>query len=105
MYIGLFKEVVRQDLSRANSPLSLWDYCAEWRARIHNVTPRERFQLGGSNLTLATLGIQPDISNICQFDWYEWCYYREIGSTQFPFQRCKLGRVLGPFKNEGNEMS
>ena len=104
LYIGMFKEAVRQDLSRSNAPLSLWDYCVERRARIHNVTPKNLFQLNGSNPTSATFGTQPDISNICQFDWYEWCYYREVGSVQFPFQRRKLGRVLGPFKNEGNEM-
>ena len=105
LYIGLFKEAVRQDLSRSNSPLSLWDYCSERRARIHNVTPRNLFQLQGQNPVTATFGTQPDISNICQFDWYDWCYYRETSNVQFPFQRRKLGRVLGPLKNEGNEMT
>jgi len=27
------------------------------------------------------------------------------GKVQFPFQKEQLGRVLGPLKNEGNEMS
>ena len=65
LYIGLFKEAVRQDMSRTNSPLSLWDFCTKRRARIHNVTPRDLFQLNGSNPTAATLGTQPDISNLC----------------------------------------
>ena len=105
LYIGLFKEAVRQDLSRTNSPLSLWDYCAERCARIHNVTPRNLFQLNGSNPSASTFGTAPDISNICQFDWFDWCYYRESGKVQFPFQHRQLGRVLGPMKNEGNEMA
>ena len=39
-YIGMFKESVRQDTRLANSPICLWDYCAERRVRIHNVTPK-----------------------------------------------------------------
>jgi len=50
-------------------------------------------------------GHHGDISNICQFGWYDWCYFREEGKVQFPFQKEQLGRVLGPLKNKGNEMS
>ena len=39
----------------------------------------------------------------CNFGWYEWVYYRDYGS--FPKNKEKLGRVLGPIPNEGNEMS
>jgi hypothetical protein len=105
LYIGLFKESIRQDLSKTNSPMKLWDYCAERRTRIHNVTPRDLFQLNGNTPITATFGTQPDISNICQFDWYDWCYFREESQVQFPFQKRQLGRVLGPLQNEGNEMS
>ena len=105
LYIGIFKEAVRSDLRRTNSPMSLWDYCAERQALIHNVLPKSLFQLNGSNPTAVTLGLQPDISNICQFDWYDWCYYRHEANGQFPFQKESLGRVLGPFRNEGNKMS
>ena len=105
LYIGIFKESIRKDLSASNSPMKLWDYCAERRARIHNVTPRNLFQLNGSNPTTATFGTHPDISNICQFNWYDWCYFREESAIQFPFQKRQLGRVLGPLKNEGNEMT
>ena len=105
LYVGLFKESVRQDLCRSNSPMVLWDYCAERRCLIHNVIPKSLFQLNGKNPTSITLGIQPDISNICQFDWYDWCYYRHETGSKFPYQKESLGRVLGPYKNEGNEMS
>ena len=105
LYIGLFKESIRRDLSQTNCPLTLWDYCAERRALIHNVTPRDLFQLNGNNPTTATFGVQADISNICQYDWYDWCYFREESGVQFPFQKRQLGRVLGPIKNQGNEMT
>ena len=105
LYIGLFKESIRKDLSCTNCPMKLWDFCAERRARIHNVIPRDLFQLNGNNPTTATFGTQDDISNICQFGWYDWCYFREESHVQFPFQKRQLGRVLGPFKNEGNAMA
>ena len=101
----MFKESVRQDTRLANSPICLWDYCAERRVRIHNVTPKNLFQLQGINPITATLGLHPDISNICQFSWYQWCYYREETNIQFPYQKELLGRVLGPMKNEGNAMT
>ena len=44
------------------------------------------------------------MSNLCQFYWYEWCYYREH-TAGFPLQREVLGRDLGPSKGEGNEMA
>ena len=92
-YIGIFKESIRQDMRLSNSPLCLWDYCAERRAHIHNVIPKNLFQLQGSNPITTTFGYQPDISNICQFNWYSWCYFREESNVQFPFQKEQLGRV------------
>ena len=105
LYIRIFKEAIRKDLREQNCPMVLWDYCAERRARIHNVTPRDLFQLNGNTPTMATFGIQGDISNISQFRWYDWCYFRQEGKALFPQQKIQLGRVLGPSKNEGNEMA
>ena len=105
LYIGIFKESTRQDMRRANSPMCLWDYCAERRCLIHNVTPKELFQLNGSNPLTLTLGLRGDISSFCQFAWYDWCYYRHETNIQYPYQKESLGRVLGPCKNEGNIMS
>ena len=103
LYIGLLKEAVRKDMRASNSPMVLWDYAMERRALIHNVIPRPLFQAQGKTPTECTLGISADISNICNFGWYEWVYYRDFGS--FPENKEKLGRVLGPCKNEGSEMS
>ena len=51
-----------------------------------------------------TFGMEADISNLCQFGWYEWVYFRE-DSASFPFQKERLGRCLCPAKNEGNAMT
>ena len=49
-------------------------------------------------------GEEGDISNLCQYKWYEWCYYREH-TANFPHNRKVLGHVLGPARGEGNEMA
>ena len=106
LYVGLIKQAVRKDMREAQSPLVLWDYCAERRALIFSVTARDLFQLQGSNPHTATFGETADISNLCQFGWYEWCwFYDDSSAAKFPFDKAMLGRCLGPSKNEGNEMT
>jgi hypothetical protein len=56
------------------------------------------------NAHTLTLGEEGDISNLCQYKWYEWCYYRD-NTTKFPHSYEVLGRVLGPVCGEGNEMA
>jgi hypothetical protein len=104
LYIGLIKEAVRKDMKSSNSPIAFWDYCIERRARINNLTARSLFQLHGTNAHTAMTNEEGDISNLCQYDWYQWCYYREH-TAKFPFNREVLGRVLGPAKGEGNDMA
>jgi len=104
LYIGLLKEAVRKDMKEANSPMPLWDYCLERRARINNMTAKDRFNLHGQNPYTHVTGDTGDISNLCQFGWYEWVYFREQ-KNDFPINKEILGRVLGPAKGAGNEMA
>ena len=80
LYIGLFKEAVRKDLRLSNAPMVLWDYCMEQRALIHNAISLLLFQNQGLTPHEATFGQQGDISNICNFGWYQWVYYCNPGS-------------------------
>ena len=91
-------------MKASNCPLAFWDYCMERRARINNLTAKDLFSLHGSNAYTSLTGEQGDISALCQYNWYDWCYYREQ-NEQFPFSRELLGRVLGPASGEGNEMA
>ena len=93
--IGLLKEAVQKHMHETNSPMSLWDYCMERRARINNLMARDNFKLHGMTPHTATLAEEGDISSLCQFGWYEWCYYREQ-TAAFPHNCEVLGRVLGP---------
>jgi hypothetical protein len=104
LYIGLIKEAVRKDMKDSDCPIALWDYCVERRARINNLTARSLFSLHGMTPHTALTGEEGDISNLCRYGWYEWCYYRDKGSS-FPFASEVLGRVLGPASGEGNEMA
>ena len=104
LYIGLIKEAVRKDMREMNSPLCLWDYCVERRARINNLTAKNAFKLHGSTPHTVTTGDEGDISNLCQYGWYEWCYFRDH-TAAFPNNKEVLGRVLGPARGAGNEMA
>ena len=104
LYIGLFKEAVRKDMCESNSPMILWDYFVERRARINYLTAKDNFKLHGTTPHSATMAEEGDISSLCQFGWYEWCYYREQ-TAAFPHNREVLGRVVGPACGEGNEMA
>ena len=101
LYIGLIKEAVRKDMKSSNCSLAFWDYCVQQRARVHNMTSKDTFKLRGTNPHTDLTGEEGDISNLCQYDWYEWCYFRDQGAA-FPFTREVLGRVLGPATGEGN---
>ena len=106
-FIGLLKNGVRADLRESDAPLVLWDYCMERRVQIMNLTARGNHKLQGLNPYTKTFHETADISNICNFGWYEWCYYREDSRSayhKFPKALDKLGRCLGPSKDHGNEM-
>ena len=75
LYIGLLKEGVRKDMREANCPLVLWDYCIERRARINNLTAKNTFKLQGQTPHSLTFGEEGDISSLCQYKFYDWCYY------------------------------
>ena len=87
LYIKLTKEVVQKDMRVANSPLPFWDYCLKCCAQIYNMTARDNLKIRGTNPHTATLGVEGDISNLCQYSWYDWCYYRD----QVPAQPRSVG--------------
>jgi hypothetical protein len=104
LYIGLIKEVTQKDMKESNCPLVFWDYCVERPARINNLTAKDTFKLHGTNAHTAMTNEEGDISNLCQYIWYQWCYFCDQ-TEKYPFNREILGRVLGPAKGEGNEMA
>ena len=82
-YIGMFKQSVCDILQETNCPIRLWVYCAEHQARIKNATARDLYQLESTTPYHTVYHREPDISNLCQFKFYDWCYYREQ-KAKFP---------------------
>ena len=82
LYVGLIKEAVRKDIRHTWSPLVLWEYAVEQRAAIISLTVRDILQLQGSNPYTATFGEEGDISNLCQFGWYERVYFYDNSSIR-----------------------
>ena len=58
----------------------------------------------GTNPHTLVMGEEGDISNLCQFSWYEWVYFHEH-TAAFPHNKKFLGRMLGPACGAGNEMA
>ena len=78
LYIGLLKEDVRKELRELHAPMELWCYFAERRAAISNLTSKNLFQLQVQNPHSMALGEPGDVSNLCQFRWYEWCCVSQV---------------------------
>lgn len=104
LYIGLFKKSIQKDLIESNAPLVFWDYAAERRAMIMNLTFRDSFKLRGTNANQQVKGDPGDISNLCTFGFWDWCVFREE-TNHFPFSKEELGKVLGPAVDAGNMMA
>ena len=49
-------------------------------------------------------GNTADISELVEFGWYHWIYYRDA-TTSFPLPEEELGKYLGPYENVGSKMS
>ena len=86
----------------SDSLLKFWVYCAERWVLINNLTAKGLHNLQGSNANQLIADDADDISNLCQFGWFEWCYFKD--KSPFPHQEEKLGRCLGPAKYHSNEM-
>ena len=75
--IKLMKEAVRKDMREVDLPLPFWDYCLERRVQIYNLMARDHIKIRGIMPHIATTGVEGDISNLCQYKWYDWCHNRE----------------------------
>ena len=69
-----------------------------------NLTAKDAFRIHGSTPHTIITGDEGEISDLCQYTWYEWCYFRNQ-TAGFPNSKEVLGRVLGPARGLGNEMA
>ena len=81
--VGLTKTSIRKYLRKSDTPMVLWDFCAERQICINNLADRPLFQLQGQNLHLSNLGEEREISSVCQLKLHDWAYAMD-GAAKFP---------------------
>ena len=84
--------------------LAFCDYCLGRRARINNLNATDLFILHGSNAYSSLIGEEGDISTLCQYNWHNWCYFRDKKKELFSFNREFFDHMFGPAVGEGNEI-
>eukprot|EP00957_Ditylum_brightwellii_P189855 14453708-Ditylum_brightwellii.AAC.1 len=71
--------------------MGLWNFCAMRQALIHNLSPKDLFQAEKQLTHQFQFGVRRDLSNLCTFDWYDWCFYPEEGKNSFLKQKENMG--------------
>jgi hypothetical protein len=97
------KWAIRRAMLKTQTPKRLWDYCLELQAQIRSNTTHAITTLGGQTPETLMGGERADISELCEYDWFQWLYYRDTQSS-FPEATKVLVRYMGPAKSVGPMM-
>ena len=89
-------------LASKNAPRRLWDWCLQHQAHIRQMLPRD--QLNGRTAMEHVTGKTPDISELCDFDFYDLVWYYPGPHPNFGDELRKLGRWLGIAHRIGSEL-
>ena len=98
---GVIKAKTRDLMRKTNTPLVLWDYCAEYTAELRCMTATNLFDLNNRTPFETVLGFTPDISELVEFGWYQWVWYHDPVHPD----KDNLGRWLGPAHNIGQGLA
>ena len=60
---------------KRRSPKKLWDDCLELEGYIRSNTAHDIFMLNGEVPETIMSGKTSDISQFCEFEWYDWVYF------------------------------
>jgi len=96
------KRHVQRKMKSRNVPKRLWNYCVKWSCDVRNKTASNLFALEGRTPYEAIYGHTPDISSLCEFDFYEPVWY--FDPHTFPEDNRLLGRWLGEAHQIGQAM-
>ena len=98
------KRKCRRLMMATRSPKRLWDDCLELTADIMSHTVHENYDLEGETPQARLMGNIPDISILGEFAWYQWVKWLDE-LAQYPDDREKYGRYLGPSRDIGSLMT
>eukprot|EP00804_Cyclotella_cryptica_P016777 CCRYP_002064-RA/>CCRYP_002064-RA protein AED:0.32 eAED:0.33 QI:0/0/0/1/1/1/2/0/448 len=85
---------------KSGSPKKLWDDCLVLESYIRSNTAHDIYMLHGEGPGTIMSGETSDISQFCEFEWYEWVKFRD-SAVQFPEDSLVLGRYLCPSSDVG----
>ena len=77
---GEIRELKRgstRKMLKHNVPKKLWDHCLELESIIRSATTLPRFDLDHQNPEAKMHGMSADISDICEFEFYEWVMFND----------------------------
>ena len=98
------KQGTGRDMVKTGAPKRLWDYCLELKALQRSHTASSIFAAKGEVPETIVSGQTADISQLCEFAWYDWVKFRE-STAPFPEDQEVLGRYLGPSMDCGPAMT
>ncbi len=100
------KKASGRKMVRAGAPKPLWADCIEYEAYIQSNTAWDIYKLGGETPETVMSGETADISQFCDYSFYEWIMFRDEGKlVAYPDQNPVLGRFLGVAIDVGPAMT
>jgi len=96
------KRHIHRKMKARNVPKCLWSYCAKWSSDVRNKTASALFSMEGRTPYEAVYGHTPDISSLCNFDFYEPVWFYE--PQTFPDDKRIMARWLGEAHGVGQAM-
>ena len=79
-------------------------HCLELESRISSATTLPRFDLDHQTPEAKMHGMSADISDICEFEFYEWVMFNDSQAT-FPETKFQVRRWLGPAIDVGSALT
>ena len=104
---GTIKELKKGSARRmlkSGTPKRLWDHCIEYEALIRSHTAHDIFALEGQVPETLMKGDTPDISHLCEYEWFQWVKYHEP-TLSYPQDKMVIGRYLGPAIDVGSALT
>ena len=98
---GVIKARCRDMMRKTNTPIVLWDYCIEYNSELRSMTATKNIELEGRTPFEKVMGYTPDISELVEFEWYQWVWFFDSTKPD----RVQLGRWLGPAHNAGQGLA
>ena len=97
------KKNTARDLTRQEAPIRTWDWCMEWNSFVRSLCAHDIFKLGGRVPQTVLSGETADISQFCEFGFWQWVMFRD-NTTKWPEEPMHLGKYLCPSIDVGGSL-